>query len=678
MTLHRKTPTFLFAIAFGTAVFAANPVPLIQQPLGPTSVHPGSSGFTLKVKGDGFVSSTVIDWNGSPLATTFLNSQEVTAAVPSANVAAAGTAAITAVNPPPKGGTSNTIFFSVIPPQVSNAMTASATSATNDNPLPIVAGDFNHDGKLDVITGNQSNPSISVLFGNGDGTFQAPVSYGGFSGQRVWALASGDFNGDGILDLAVVTENDNSSGYVYIMLGKSDGAFQPPGAEMDLFDNPESVVTADFNKDGNLDLAVSSSGSRTTSIFLGNGDGTFGAREDYGTGYFPTQLVVADLNNDGNIDLAVLDNAGWVDTLIGNGEGMFTGSQVLPADSNPQGMAAGDLNGDGRIDLIVGNAESATISVFLGSGLGSFQPHVDYNAGSAPTSLVVGDFNGDGKLDVAATTDSGLSVLLGNGDGTLQPALIYPVANSVALALVSGDFNQDGRLDVAFPNLGGASVITMLQTTLATTPGGLTYNGLQTVGTSSVAQTVVIENIAGGTLALGSITIGGTDPADFTITTDNCPATLTPAQTCQVKVKFTPTLDGTRTASLLIPNNTFGVVQPVILTGYGTIVSLSPARLDFGSGAVGTTREPMASTLKNVGTVTLNITKISIGGPNKTDFSQTNTCGATVAPGTSCSIDVTFTPSATGPRSASVTILDDGNGEGLGDTQSIALSGTGT
>jgi hypothetical protein len=118
-------------------------------------------------------------------------------------------------------------------------------------------------------------------------------------------------------------------------------------------------------------------------------------------------------------------------------------------------------------------------------------------------------------------------------------------------------------------------------------------------------------------------------------------------------------------------------VQPVILTGYGTIVSLSPAELDFGTVAVGTTSAPMASTLKNVGTVTLNISKISIGGPNSTDFTQTNTCGATLAPGTSCSISVTLTPSAAGTRSASVTILDDGNGEGLGDTQSIALSGTG-
>lgn len=679
--LQRRFP-FTAALALAAAGFvlpqarAANPVPLIVQPLGPASVHPGAAGFTLHVRGDGFVTSSVVNWNGSPLVSAFVNSREITAAVPASNVAAAGTAAITVVNPAPKGGPSNTIFLPVIQPLVSNAMTPVATSPTNVNPLAIVNGDFNHDGKLDLITGNQSSNSISVLFGNGNGTFQTAVNYSGVAGQSVWALGTGDFNRDGILDLAVVSDNNAATGYVYLMLGKADGTFQPPGTEMAVGSAPEGIAVGDFNADGNLDLAVSSSDSGMVSIFLGNGDGTFGTRTDYSVGFFPSQIVLGDLNNDGIIDMAVLEPYGFVQTMLGKGDGTFKVSQSLTTDSSPEGLAIGDLNGDGRLDLIVGNSESETISVFLGSGGGSFQPLVDYNAGSGAIGVVLGDFNGDGKLDVAAATDSGLSILLGNGDGTLQNALSYPVANSSGQALVAADFNQDGRLDAAFTNYIGASVTTMLQSTLATTPAALAYNGFQTVGTSSLPLTVTVKNIDGGTLSLGTISLGGADPADFTISSNTCPATLTPAQSCQVKVKFTPTFAGMRTGSLLVTNNTLGVTQTVPLTGYATSVSLSPSNLSFGTVVVGQTGGPLTSTVKNVATVTLNIFKISVGGPNKADFVQSNTCGATLAPGASCTISVTFTPSATGARSASVTINDDGD-NGAGNTQSIALSGTG-
>jgi hypothetical protein len=145
---------------------------------------------------------------------------------------------------------------SIAAPVFSNAMTPSATSTTNTGPLAIVTGDFNHDGKLDVITGNESGNGISVLFGNGDGTFQAPVNYSGVPGQSVWALATGDFNRDGILDLAVVSDNNAATGYVYIMFGNADGTFQTPAPELAVGAAPEGVAASDFNGDGNLDLAA--------------------------------------------------------------------------------------------------------------------------------------------------------------------------------------------------------------------------------------------------------------------------------------------------------------------------------------------------------------------------------------------------------------------------------------
>jgi hypothetical protein len=156
----------MMAFFFASALWAAHPVPLITQPLRPAAVHPGSAAFTLHVLGDGFLKSTVINWNGVPLATTFLTSREVTAMVPAANVASPGTASITAVNPAPKGGASNTLYLSIVRPQVTTAMTASAVRPANTQPVSIVTGDFNRDGKLDIITGNIDFGGISVLLNN--------------------------------------------------------------------------------------------------------------------------------------------------------------------------------------------------------------------------------------------------------------------------------------------------------------------------------------------------------------------------------------------------------------------------------------------------------------------------------------------------------------------------------
>lgn len=147
---------------------------------------------------------------------------------------------------------------------------------------------------------------------------------------------------------------------------------------------------------------------------------------------------------------------------------------------------------------------------------------------------------------------------------------------------------------------------------------------------------------------------------------------LAAAESCHVELKFTPTLAGTLTANLLIPSLQ-GVTQNIAITGYATAVSLSPPKLDSGSVALGQTSLPLETSVTNVGAGTVNILNISIGGPNQKDFLETNTCGATLAPGASCSVDVTFTPSAAGLRTASVAIADDAEG----GRQSIALSGTG-
>ena len=262
-------------------------------------------------------------------------------------------------------------------------------------------------------------------------------------------LAVGDFNGDGIPDLAAMDG---------IHLGLGDGTFQEPLASLGLSaDNPslQAMVTGDFNGDGKLDLAVEYTGGGTIAVLLGNGDGTFQAPKFYAVGNAlapggrgaGNTLVAGDFSGDGRLDLAVDDNDG-VQILLGNGDGTFQAPETFAAGTRPAALVAGDFSGDGRLDLATANDESNDVSVLMGNGDGTFQPAIEYAAGIGPDALVAGDFNGDGRLDLAVA-GSGVQILLGNGDGTFQAAEAYAAGATPPSSLVAGDFTGDGQLDLA-------------------------------------------------------------------------------------------------------------------------------------------------------------------------------------------------------------------------------------
>jgi hypothetical protein len=265
-----------------SSAFPQNPVPFVNQPLAPAAVAPGGPGFTLTVHGTGFVSGATVNWNGMPLATSFASSSQLTAAVPTANIRTGGTASVTVVNPGASTA-SNVVFLSVVTPSLtvvysnapSSPINLGGTGATTKEPLSMATGDFNGDGKQDLALGIQDASSmryVSVLLGNGDGTF-TPVSSSTVTGNCPRALSVGDINGDGKLDLAVANSNDNT---VSILLGKEDGTFLPAsGSPVSVGADPVGFAFEDFNGDGKLDLAVANSTDNTLTIFLGNGDGTF-------------------------------------------------------------------------------------------------------------------------------------------------------------------------------------------------------------------------------------------------------------------------------------------------------------------------------------------------------------------------------------------------------------------
>jgi hypothetical protein len=204
--------------------------------------------------------------------------------------------------------------------------------------------------------------------------------------------------------------------------------------------------------------------SNTISVLLGNGDGTFGPRTGFGTGFGPVSLAIGDLNGDGKPDLAVTNGGGSFNTvsvLLGNGNGTFGLKTDFGTGAGPRGVAIGDLNGDGKPDLAVANLSSNTVSVLLGNGNGTFAPKSDFGTGSEPQSVVIGDLNVDGKPDLAvsASQSSAVSVLLGSGNGAFAPKTdfgIWPVAGAVAI----GDLNGDGKPDMAVTS--GSNTVSVL------------------------------------------------------------------------------------------------------------------------------------------------------------------------------------------------------------------------
>ena len=388
-----------------------DPVPQIYVPIVPTVVPPRSPGFTLTLNGFGFAPQATVNWNGSPRPTTFVSPSQLTALISAADVSALATALVT-VSSPGSQSTSNAAYFSVTNATSSISLGRSDLSAALQ-PEAVVTGDFNQDGIPDLAVASFSG-AVSVMIGNGDGTFRGQVDYVTGAGAR--GIVTGDFNGDGKLDLAVANQTSNT---VSILLGNGDGTFQghvdyPAGS------GPFSLAIGDFNWDGALDLAVVNQNDNQVSILLGVGDGTFEYSASYNTGQLPFGIVTGDFNLDGNLDLAVANYTdGTISILLGNGERDVPDATDYATGLLPEMLATADLNADGKLDLAVGTNQvsGAQISILLGNGDGTFQPHNDFPAGSKPRSVIPVDLNGDGKVDLAIANygSSSVSLLLGKG-----------------------------------------------------------------------------------------------------------------------------------------------------------------------------------------------------------------------------------------------------------------------
>ncbi len=366
------------------------------------------------------------------------------------------------------------------------ALLPGAVCPVGSNPQCVAIADLNGDGKQDLVTANYGSDTVSVLLGNGDGTF---------AGQQTFAVASGpvsvaiaDLNGDGKQDL--VTTNYNSSGTVSVLLGNGNGTFQTRQT-FAVGRYPFSVAIADLNGDGKQDLAAANAGSNTVSVLLGNGDGTFAAQQTFAVGTGPLSVAIADLNGDGRQDLVTANSgSNTVSVLLGNGDGTFAAQQISAVNSNPQSVAIADLNGDVKQDLVTGNWGSNTVSVLLGNGDGTFAAQQTFAFSGSPQCVAIADLNGDGKQDLVAANGSSATSALGNGNGTFAAQQTFAVGGhpvSVAIA----DLNGDGKKDLVTADYSSNTVSALLGN------GNGSFATRQTFAVGSSPQSVAIADLNG-------------------------------------------------------------------------------------------------------------------------------------------------------------------------------------
>jgi hypothetical protein len=409
----------------------------------------------------------------------------------------------------------------------------------------VAVADVNRDGKPDLLVANGAGGaggSVGVLLGNGDGTFKTVVKYYA-GGNQTSSVAVSDLNGDGMLDLVVA--NSNGTNNIGVLLGNGDGTFRPVVTYSSGGGAAESVWIADVNEDGKRDILVAVNSSCTLctdggllAVLLGNGDGTFQPAVMYSSGGYNAHWVAAgDLNGDGKLDLVVANRCGREDcvgdgsigVLLGNGNGTFQIPVVYDSGGlDTDTVAIAEVNGDGRPDLVVAinncisTSECAlgTVGVLLGNGNGAFQPALLFGSGGySYASAQVADVNGDGVPDIVVTNlcasnisncaflgTGSVGVLLGYGDGTFQPVLTYDSGAIGADSVAAVDVNGDGQPDLLVTSLAG-EVSVLLHSGATQAPTTTTLTSLQNPSVFGQTITFIARVNAGSGTPTGIVKI---------------------------------------------------------------------------------------------------------------------------------------------------------------------------
>ncbi len=473
--------------------------------------------------------------------------------------------------------------------------------------------------------------------GNGDGTFTLKSPTAAVSSPT--SAVAGDFNADGHLDLAVGSFNGNT---ISILLGNGDGTFtagttvHAPGSY-----DVNGMTVGDFNNDGILDLATSCDDTCVV-VFPGNNNGTFGAPivttiGPASTGFFG--IVAGDFNHDGNLDLAATNTNNIVEILLGKGDGTFTAGATLAAGSFPTGLTLGDFNGDGILDLAATNSYNyqastspSTVSIYLGNGNGTFQPQVQVGAGDQPGSIATGDFYGNGRLGLAVANGADYGSVPTSVEVFVQPMItptvtVTPAASSITtpqgLAVTvtvsggSGNAVPTGSLILSGGGYTSAATALSAGSAIIDIPAGALSLGTDTLtanytpdaysspfynAATGSASVIVGEAIGSSTTESASFTIpGGTTVGSISVLTQGAPnldytqaagttctaTTYGSTTTCTVVVNFAPRYAGLRMGAVVLKDGSGSVLFTTYLrsVGMGPQIAFAPgAQSTLGSG----------------------------------------------------------------------------------------------
>jgi hypothetical protein len=449
-----------------------------------------------------------------------------------------------------------------------------------------------------------------------------------FQGGYAAAILAADINHDGFSD-AILAATGTSTGSILYYRGDGHGNFAAPVISTTTIP-VEFMRAGDVNGDGNLDLIISDYYSSQTGVLLGDGHGHFRQLRTQSSFAFSAPLALVDLNGDGKLDLIAntFGNPGSINIFLGNGDGTFTPDAAAQINNvfDASNIAVADFNGDGKLDLGIAvplGYNYGEVQIYLGNGDGTFRAGDLYS--TSAESIAAADVNGDGKTDlVAVSYDNGLCVLLGNGDGTFTPGSC--IAGSLFGSIQVADFIGNGNLDIATQSYDNAFQYVVVF------PGN---------GDGTFQQPVTLPYSS--TSTAGSI--GGFSVADFN---------------SDGKLDF-----------LYAGNNPDGPTNVQVLLG--SAASISPTTTFEYQNQVGKTSTPQKVVLTNVGNGGLKITGISITGTGAAQFAQQNNCGAGLASGKGCVIQVVFKPTADGTFTAGLSIAY----QGAGSPQTIPLQGLG-
>jgi len=556
----------------------------------------------------------------------------------------------------------------------------------------VVSGDFNGDGKLDLATANYSAGTISVLLGNGAGSFGAASTF--TVGTNPYSITKGDFDKNGIVDLAVANYTSNN---VSVLLGIGTGNFSAvvnyaTGA------GANSVVSADFNGDGNPDLAVANYTANNITRLLGTGSGTFNTPVNFAVGTSPQGMCVGDFNGDGKKDLAAANyGSNNTSVLIGNGSGNFSAAVSYATNTQSESVCNGDFDGDGDADLAVANFGANTISVLLNNGSGIFGASTNYTTGATttPDGIYTIDYNNDGKLDIVTANASGNSVcaFTGNGNGTFATAITFTLTGASApRSVIAADFNGDTKPDLAIANSNSNNVSILLNNSPFTSISGITTicignsttliaNGANTY---SWSPTVTVVNTSATSQ---TVTATPTVTTTYTVSGTNTSCTVAVTNTISVNVNALPNVTGTPS------NTTICSGTNVILSAGGALtytwstnagsattstVSVSPTiGNSYGvSGTDGNGCINSAVTIVNVNsspTVTISATPVGMGGSVCAGNAITLTGGG-ITGGTYTWTGGVNNGSAFVPPSSNTYTVTGTDGNGCSNTASISIT----